>query len=114
MLSVVAATEIPHFDYPFAFQQAGGTVTAAVVEQDTLEEVLACAQAICDCPVGFRHELPEFGIQAPLFSQAPLDPSGVQRAVEEWEPRALTLAGEYPDGIGDFFRHLQLDVELAP
>lgn len=83
-------TEQPHFDLPFRF----GGPQAAVNEQDSIEEVASCVNAILLCPLGYRPELPEFGIEDPAFAQMPLDRDGIRRQVELWEPRASVALEE--------------------
>ena len=102
--------EIPHFAYPFAFQNVNGQVQAAVVEQDSIEEILACVNAIVACPIGTRDELPGFGVPDVLFAQAPLNPSTVVQAIVRWEPRARIAASEFADAGSDAQRHLQLEI----
>ena len=88
-------TSIPHFDLPFRF----ASPQAAVVEQDSIEEVSECVLAVLLCPQGYRPDLPEFGIEDPAFAQMPLDKDGIRRAVETWEPRAtLALVDEIVPG----------------
>lgn len=78
-------TDIPHFALPFRF----ATPEAAVVEQDSIDEIAYCAYAILACPLGFRVDLPEFGLPDLTFTQQPVDVQIVAQAIEEWEPRAL-------------------------
>lgn len=61
--------DVPHFDYPFRFLSDGH---AATVEQDTDDDHLAQAMAILKTPLGFRMELPEFGVAEHVFDELPL------------------------------------------
>jgi hypothetical protein len=83
----------PHFALPFRFA-AGG---AAVVEQDTSDEIMTCVLAVLLCPVGFRVELPTFGIPDPTFSEGVPDAQVIEAAVSEWEPRAQAIVTARPD-----------------
>ena len=81
--------DIPHFAVPFRIT---GT-SATVVEQDSDEDILACAETILRTPVGSRIEEPEFGMEDPTFTT---DPAVIERvaidALHEWEPRTTALA----------------------
>jgi hypothetical protein len=79
---------VPQFDLPFRIVGS----TAAVVEQDTLAEITDCVEAICRCPVGFRLELPTFGIPDQSFTLGGADPDPIIAAVQTWEPRATSAA----------------------
>ena len=76
--------DVPHFAIPFQFAGA----QAAVVEQDSVDEIAYCAYTVLTCPLGFRVDLPEFGLPDPTFTQ-PVDTELIRETVEEWEPRAL-------------------------
>jgi hypothetical protein len=78
------SVEIPHFDAPFSLTKAG----AAVVEQNEPEEIEACVYNIVQCPLGFRTELPKFGIPETQFQNTPLNTAGVEYEIHKWEPRA--------------------------
>jgi phage baseplate assembly protein W len=88
-------TDIPHFALPFRFQ----TPAAAVVEQDSLDEIAGCVLAILACPLGFRVELPDFGVPDLTFEQQPVDTASVRALVEEWEPRAGVLFSQHPNAL---------------
>lgn len=77
-------TEIPHFNAPFTLTKAG----AGVVEQNDPEEIQACVYNIVQCPLGFRQELPKFGIPETEFQTAPLNATGIEYEITKWEPRA--------------------------
>lgn len=101
--------ETPHFEYPFDFTPSG----AEVNEQDSLDDVFDCVQAIVACPVGTRNEEPAFGIPNLLGAQAPLNVTGLERAIQRWEPRAAAIAREYPDLLNEAFRHVQINVSAV-
>jgi hypothetical protein len=97
---------IPHFAIPFRF--AGGA--AVVTEQDTTDEILGCELAILLCPVGFRVELPEFGIADPTFSQGIPDVDAIAAALIAWEPRSQdTVAGQL-DALDELISHVMVRV----
>lgn len=110
-MATVAATNIPHRAYPFRMvTQPDGSLAADVNEQDSLDDILDCAQAIVACPAGAWIDNLGFGVPSLAFSQTPLDADGVGRAVSRWEPRAMSAAREYPDKFDQTLRHVQVDV----
>jgi phage baseplate assembly protein W len=101
-------TDVPHFDYPFRF----ATPQAAVVEQDSIEEIVECCFAIMLCPSGYRVELPEFGIDDQTFASPHVDSAAISTAIETWEPRALaTLSGEIDD-VDELVQRVQAHVQV--
>jgi phage baseplate assembly protein W len=98
-------TDVPHFDLPFRFDS---TPQATVVEQDSIEEIAECALAILLCPLGYRVELPEFGIADPTFSTPVVDVAAIRHAVELWEPRAQTLLDREIDDVDELVQHVQM------
>jgi hypothetical protein len=95
-------TDLPHFALPFRFD-AGA---AAVVEQDTTDEIMTCALAVLLCPVGARMELPAFGIPDPTFSEANVDAGVIAAALTTWEPRAQQVVESNPDALDDLVAHV--------
>jgi phage baseplate assembly protein W len=86
---------IPHFTYPFAFvADKDGNVHAAENDQDTLEDITACVTAIVSTPLGYREELPDFGIRDMTFSENGVNIDEIQIAIQQWEPRADVLIEE--------------------
>lgn len=85
-------SDVPHFDLPFRFGPQ-----AAVVEQDSLEEIANCVYAVLVCPLGFRVELPTFGLADPTFSMPAPDLDEIRDVVETWEERAGLLLDQHPD-----------------
>jgi phage baseplate assembly protein W len=77
-------TEPTHFALPFTF--ANGR--ANVVDQDSTDDVTACVEAVLRCPLGWRDELPEFGIADQALREGGADLDELRVAVERWEPRA--------------------------
>jgi hypothetical protein len=77
------AVETPHFDLPFRLDP-----TVRVVEQDSLDDVANCVEAILRYRVGYRLSLLEFGIRDPAFRQGGPDLDEIAQAIEEFEDRA--------------------------
>jgi phage baseplate assembly protein W len=97
---------VPHFSLPFRIE--GGTV--ATSEQDTLEEIADCVEAVLRTTVGARLELPEFGIPDQSFSLNGADPHAIDAAVQKWEPRAVTAAQANNESLDDFISQITLNV----
>jgi len=86
-------TDLPHFSLPFRFGSS-----AAVTEQDSIEEIADCVLATMLCPLGFRVELPSYGVADPTFSSPLVDVEELREVVARWEPRSeLTVAGGLDD-----------------
>jgi hypothetical protein len=97
-------TDVPHFSYPFRF----GGPQAAVSEQDSVEEIADCCAAILLCPLGYRVELPEFGLPPQTFSTPGPDRDEIRSAIEAWEERAATLLSENPITEDELLSRLEL------
>lgn len=100
-------TDVPHFSLPFRF-----TPQAAVSEQDSIDEITDCVLAVLSCPLGFRVDLPEFGIADPVFSTPAVDVDELRTAVDGWEPRAQTVFDEQPDKLDQLLDHVQVLVNV--
>lgn len=85
--------DVPHFDIPFRFDTTGHAVT---VEQDSLEEISNCVEAVMRTIIGQRIEAPDFGIPDPTFSTQPLALQQIIDAVLVQEPRAALLLEQHP------------------
>jgi phage baseplate assembly protein W len=82
----------PHFDLPFRFVGKG----AAVVEQDSLQDIENCVVAALRTPIGFRTELPDFGTSDKTFQLQPLTYSELVAEIARSEPRANVVAESDP------------------
>jgi phage baseplate assembly protein W len=91
---VASPVLVPHFDLPFRFIGSGNAV---VVDQDTLEDVSNCVEAIMRTVIGQRQELPEFGIPDPTLQTQPIYRPDILTQVLEWEPRAVVVFDQHPD-----------------
>jgi hypothetical protein len=100
--------EVPHFAFPFRF----GRPPAVVTEQDSIEEIAGCVLAILLCPLGFRSELPAFGIADPTF-RTPVDLDPIRNAVDVWEPRAgIVLDAMGADDYDELVTRLLMQVSV--
>lgn len=101
-------TDVPHFAIPFRFANP----QVAVNEQDSIEEVADACLAVLVCPVGYRVELPTFGIDDPTFTSPGPDLDEIRAALEVWEPRASAALSEYPDLLDDLISRVELTVQV--
>jgi phage baseplate assembly protein W len=91
-------TLIPHIAIPFRFVNQNPGAGVEMNEQDTLDDIYDCVQAICRCTYGFRPELREFGIHDQTFSESDeIDLNLLEVQVSRWEPRASILYEQAPD-----------------
>lgn len=93
---------IPKFKIPFTV--AG---RAAIVEQDSIDEIAQCVYAICATPRGSREDYPEFGVDPHDFERLDLDQ--LRDAIEEWEPRAEALVDSQ---LEDLVERVRVDVAI--
>lgn len=98
--------QIPHLAAPFQLSAAG----AAVVEQNSNDEILACVDNIVHCNEGFLLDEPEFGIPFLQFGNAPLNTTGVATAINQWEPRAQITMSEQAGSGSDQERIVTIGV----
>lgn len=110
-MGFVNQTTVAHISFPWQMiVQPDGSLAANCDEQDSLAEILSCVQEIAACPVAAWADQPSFGVPSQVFSQAPLDPSGITQAIQRWEPRATAVAQEYPDQFDNATRHIAVTV----
>lgn len=84
--------DIPHLALPLRI--VGERFVS--VQQDTLDELVACVAAITAFPLGYRVERPDFGVEPMEFDARPLPTVDVEQAVEAYEPRATVSVTEQP------------------
>jgi phage baseplate assembly protein W len=105
-------TDVPHFSLPFRFGFVGTNLRqAAVNEQDSIDEIADCVQAILLCPLGFRLEVPSFGIPDPTFRSG-VDIDEMRTIIRTWEPRASVLMSAAPDRFDELLQHVETDVQV--
>ena len=93
-------TQVPHLAFPFRLERDG---SAAVLEQDTLDEVAQSVQVLMMTHEGERIEVPDFAI-ADLVYGVDLDLEAVSSAIEEWEPRATSRVFDGVDREDELIR----------
>lgn len=94
--------QVPHLAFPFRLERDG---SAAVLEQDTLDEVAQSVQVLLMTHEGERLEVPEYGVADLVFAAEP-DLEGISAAVEEWEPRAASRVVDQIDNEDELVRHV--------
>ena len=100
----------PHFDIPFRFVPKNG---AAVVEQDTFNDVANCVEVICRTPFGFRLDNPDFGFPNLELMKQPILNDEVIQTVQNQEPRATLLMSEQPDLIDAMIDRITVSIRSA-
>lgn len=76
---------VPHFDYPF---RLGTNSHPVEVEQNSQKDVMNCVTAALKTVRGQRLYVPAFGVDDPVFNNAPLDLVAIEQQIRESEPRA--------------------------
>ena len=100
--------DVPHLDLPFRWASNGH---AAVVEQDSVDDVAACVEAVVRTRPGQRDEHPNFGSPELVFSQLPINRDAYAAQIAQWEPRVNLLVEEDPDLLDATLTRLRLRVE---
>lgn len=85
---MASVADIPHFALPFRFEPLNDTLTAAVNEQDSADDITACVEAVVRYRKGQRDVAPHFGIEDPVFHQGGVDSNALMQDIEDQEPRA--------------------------
>lgn len=98
---------VPHFDLPFRFD---GTQHVAVVDQDTLEDVGNCVQAIVRTAIGQRQEYPDFGITDITLQTQPINQAEILDQIIEFEPRASGAISQAPDNFDSLIANVLISV----
>lgn len=81
--------DVPHFDLPFRF--VGDPPRVAEVEQDSIQDVAVCVEAVLRVRPGELMADPSFGTTDPTFDQPGDDTlDNLVTEIEVWEPRATT------------------------
>jgi phage baseplate assembly protein W len=101
---------VPHFDLPFRFLSTGH---AATVDQDTLDDVSNCVEAIMRTLQGERNDNPSFGIPDPTFQLQPIDVGLIIEAVLQQEPRASLVMEQDPDQFNQLVADVVARVSIA-
>jgi hypothetical protein len=86
-------TDFPHFALPFQWAMAdGGGIAALEVEQESIDEIGSCVEAIVRTVVGQRTTLPDFGRPEFEFNEDPeVVRAQLSQALTEFEPRVESI-----------------------
>ena len=86
---------IPHLRIPFRITSSGA---ADVVEQDSIDDVAQCVEVLLRTRPGDRPEVPEYGIDEPLFGEGVLKQGlcKVDLLRSQRRERTFGLAGACP------------------
>lgn len=93
---------VPHLAIPFRIERNG---SAAVIEQDTVDDVAQCVEVLLSTVEGERIELPSYGVPDYLF-KVNFNIPAIMGQIEQWEPRAAVLVSDAPDRLDDMIRTL--------
>lgn len=96
--------ENPHFAIPFRFLSGH----AVENEQDSIDDIAACVEAILRTEPGSRLDAPEFGTPDQTFSTG-VNVQEVERDIRRWEPRA-ELAIEEGWDFATFTEQLRIEL----
>lgn len=77
---------VNHLVIPFQYDATG---SAAVMEQDTINDVAQCLRVLLSTPTGTRIEQFDYGIPDPTFTSEANIVAQISAAVARWEPRAI-------------------------
>jgi hypothetical protein len=98
----------PHFDIPFRLGRAG----AAVVEQSSIDDIANCVTVIFMTHVGWRDEVPSFGIRDLAFSRQPISEVEIINIIGSQERRAALIVDEQPDRADELIDRINVGVGL--
>lgn len=99
-----------HFNHPFEWHET--KKHAIEVEQDTLEDVVNCVAVAILTELGYRPEVPTYGIPDPVFELQPVSLADLIAAVEALEPRAAILMDQIPDSTDPLIDRVTAVVSL--
>lgn len=87
----------PHALSPFTLGAKG----TQVVEEGSVENIKSSAFNILSCDVGFRDDVPTFGVPDITFQTEPIDLTQLQEPIETWEPNADLELESHRGAIGE-------------
>lgn len=75
---------LPQLAAPFTIARSG----PVVVEQGSEANIASNVYNVAVCPIGFRQDLPEFGVPSLVDGHYPVDLATLEGAIHRWEPEA--------------------------
>ena len=103
-------TATPYIDTNGATASRIGNVGAAVVEQNSFQEIANCVETIIRTPLGFRDDTPDFGFPDLTMLEQPVINKDVVELVQSQEPRSSVLISENPDMIDALIDRITVEV----
>ena len=103
------SVDVPHFNYPFILGSDG----ANVVEQDTIDDIANCVVAILSTHVGWRDEVPAFGVPDYAMRKQPIGADDIQARVSEQETRALVIVSERVDRADKLIDRINVGIDIS-
>jgi len=101
--------DVPHFALPFQLGPAG----APVVEQDSIDDIANCVTAIAVTHIGWRAEVPTFGIPDLVLRRVPIGAEDINSWISNQEPRALLTVEERPDKVDSLIDYINIGVSIV-
>ena len=101
-------TDVPHLTLPFRFAPGGHALEN---EQDSLEDVASCCEAILRCPLGYRPEIPDFGCADQTFALT-IDRVYLADVITRYEPRASPQIETGRDPLDDALARVRIQLRL--
>lgn len=102
----------PQLAYPFEITASGAV---REVEQDSLDEIAMSIEIILRYPLGYRDELPEFGIPDLGFRESTEDIAAMLADyVTRWETRAPVFIEEQPQQWDQMVREFLIRLQGSP
>ena len=102
----------PHFSFPFTLTDTG----AETVEQGSTEHIMAQAQVIAYCPLGYRQERPEFGWPWPDLQVMPIDADALVQALNRYLESPVTAVAEIdPEALANAalgIQNMTIDIQI--
>lgn len=98
--------DVPHFDLPFRLVGS----SFATVEQDSIDDVANCVEAILRTRVGYRTWVPEFGSPEYVLKRSPFGTEDVMAIISAQEPRAEMMVQESIDSYDELIDRLHIEI----
>lgn len=100
--------QVPDFAFPL---RLGTGSDFAMVEQDSVDEIMQSVEVLLSTTRGSRVELPEYGIDDPSFTG--VDLQDISDAIVDWEPRASVTLSDEIDSKDELIQHIRAEVETG-
>jgi len=100
---------IPHFAMPFRIANVGYGISAVENEQDTLDDIAACAELSLRTPLGFNDANPDLGVTEQTFQIMDIDLDLIKWEITKDEPR-VELTSEFGFDNDELIQRVILNV----